>query len=366
MGFRSAFSDLRNRLVAKPGFRRWAKAFPLTRGQARKNARALFDLMAGFVYFQTLYTCFSIKLFDFLKDGPQSVEAIAEQAGLPVSGADRLARAAASLKLLEPRDDGQYALGALGAALVDEPGLAAMAQHHQLLYQDLVDPHAVLRGEAAGHLAGFWGYGTDEAKAGRPEDYSELMAATLPMVAEEVFAACDFRNRKRLLDVGGGQGAFVTEAARHAPHLEFGLFDLPPVAARARERLAEAGLAKRVEVHGGSFLSDPLPAGYDLISLVRIAHDHSDEDVMRLLKACRQAITPDGVLLIAEPMAEADGAAPMGEAYFGFYLMAMGGGRPRSSARLSEMLAQAGFGSIRIYRSRMPLITDVLTARPQN
>lgn len=365
MGLGSALSDLRNRVVANPGFRRWAKAFSLTRGQARRNARDLFDLMAGFVYFQTLYTCFTIQLFDFLKEGPQSVEAIAAHADLPPSGADRLARAAASLKLLEPRGGDSYALGPLGAALVGEKGLAAMAEHHQLLYQDLTDPLAVLRGEPPGKLAAFWGYGTDEAEAGDPEAYSDLMAVTLPMVAEEVFAAIDFKGHKRLLDVGGGQGAFVTEAARHAPHLQLALFDLPPVAARAKERLAATGLAERVEVHGGSFLSDPLPAGYDVISLVRIAHDHSDEDVMRLLTACRQAIAPGGTLLIAEPMAGADGAAPMGEAYFGFYLMAMGGGRPRNAQRLTGMLNAAGFDSVRVHRSRMPLITDVLTASAQ-
>jgi len=363
MGWRSSLGDFRNRLVSEPGFRRWAKAFPATRGSARASARSLFDLFAGFVYSQTVLACVEADLFACLKDGPQPVEAIAAHAGLPLDGAALLARAAASLKLLEPRSAERFALGPLGAALVGEPGLVAMIRHHRLLYHDLIDPMAVLRGETPGQLADFWGYGRRDGASGRPDAYSALMAATLPMVAEEVFAAINLKAYRQLLDVGGGEGAFLKEAARAAPRLSLALFDLPPVAARARERLSDAGLAERADIHGGSFLTDRLPAGADLISLVRIIHDHSDEDAMRLLHACRESIAPGGTLLLAEPMADARGAAPMGDAYFGFYLAAMGGGRPRNAARLAQMLGEAGFERARLHRSRVPLIANVMTAR---
>jgi len=362
MGWRAALNDLRNRLVANPRFRRSAKAFAPTRGKAREEARALFDLMAGFVYSQTLLACVETGLFGFLKDGARPLADIADQTGLPPEGAERLARAAASLDLLEPRSGGRFALGPLGAALVGDEGLAAMIRHHRLLYEDLADPLAVLRGEPGGALAGFWGYGRADRAAGRPDAYSELMAATLPMVAEEIVAAYDLGRHQHLLDVGGGEGAFLIEAARAAPSLRLSLFDLPPVAERARRRLEAAGLAGRSDIHAGSFLADSLPQGADLISLVRIIHDHGDADAMAILRACRTALAPGGALLLAEPMAGARGAAPMGEAYFGFYLAAMGSGRPRSARRLSGMLADAGFSDIRLHRSRMPLITDLITA----
>jgi len=247
--------------------------------------------------------------------------------------------------------------------MVDEPGLAAMIRHHRLLYDDMADPLAVLRGQSAGRLAAFWGYGREGGAAGRSDDYSSLMAATLPMVAEEVFAACDLSRYRQILDVGGGEGAFLIEAARHAPDVKLALFDLPPVAERARARLAGAGLAHRAEAHAGSFLTDPLPEGADIITLVRIVHDHGDDDVMRLLRACRSALSPGGTLLLAEPMADAPGSAPMGEAYFGFYLLAMGQGRPRNPHQLTTMLAEAGFTAMRRFAPRMPLIAGVITAQ---
>ncbi len=363
MPWSDAVGDLRNRLVADPEFRKSAKAFAPTRGAARENARALFDLMAGFVYTQTVLACTQIKLFSFLKDGPRTIPEVASHGDLPLDGATRLVRAAASIALLEPRHGGRYALGRLGAALVDEPGLAAMIEHHRLFYEDLMDPLALLRGERKGRLAEFWGYGEESGHAGRPDAYSQLMADTLPMVAEEVFAACDLSKYSKLLDVGGGEGAFLCEVAAVAPALELELFDLPPVAERARARLKVKGLGARARAHGGSFLTDSLPQGADLISLVRIIHDHTDEDAKTILSACRKAIRPGGTLLLAEPMADAPGAAPMGNAYFGFYLLAMGGGRARSAERLTEMLHEAGFEGVRVRRSRIPLITDVITAR---
>ena len=363
MGLRAALGDLRNRLISNPDFRRRAKANPLTRGQAVKSARALFDLTAGFVYAQTLQACVETDLFEFVKDGPKSLDDIAAQTDLPRGGAQRLARAAASLDLLEARSGDRFALGPLGAPLVNEPGLCAMIRHHRLLYQDLADPLAVLRGQTPGKLAAFWGYGLEDGAAGDADDYSALMAATLPMVADEIFAAVDLSAHRRLMDVGGGEGAFIGEVAARGPNLDLAVFDLPPVAERARARLSDQGLADRVDVHGGSFVADPLPRGADIISLVRILHDHDDDTVRTLLAACCDALPPDGTLLIAEPMAGARGAEPMGEAYFGFYLMAMGRGRPRSAQAIMAMVEDAGFSQARLHRSRMPLIADVVTAK---
>jgi demethylspheroidene O-methyltransferase len=88
-----------------------------------------------------------------------------------------------------------------------------------------------------------------------------------------------------LLDIGGGDGSFLAAAATRAPDLELQLFDLPAVADRARMRFEAAGLAGRATAFGGSFQTGLLPVGADLVSLVRVLHDHDDEDVMGLLRA---------------------------------------------------------------------------------
>jgi demethylspheroidene O-methyltransferase len=334
---------------------------------ARRRARALFDLCAGFVYSQVLLACVRLRLFDILESGPVEDAVLARRLDLPPDGAQRLLRAAASLDLVARRDDGRWALGPLGAAMIGNPGIAAMVEHHALLYGDLADPVALLRRPRGGNaLSGYWAYAGAEAPEAigreRTQDYTALMAASQPMVAEEVLAAYDFGRHRALLDVGGGSGAFLAAVAQAAPALRLMLFDLPAVAAQGAERFARLGLASRAATFGGDFTADALPAGADLVSLVRVLHDHDDEVVTGLLHRVRAALPPGGRVLVAEPMSGTRGAEPAGDAYFGFYLLAMGRGRPRRPDELSAMLAAAGFASPRLLPTRTPLLTRVMVA----
>jgi demethylspheroidene O-methyltransferase len=164
------------------------------------------------------------------------------------------------------------------------------------------------------------------------------------------------------MDVGGGEGAFIAAAAAKYPSLKFKLFDLPAVAKRAEASLKTGGFGDRVAVHGGSFLDQPLPGGADLISLVRVVHDHDDAVVRWLLGAAYEALPVGGKLLIAEPMAGVSGAEPVGSAYFGFYLLAMGTGKARTAGEIAVMLRHAGFGPPRMLKTRHPMLVNALIA----
>jgi demethylspheroidene O-methyltransferase len=365
--------DWRNRTVARPAFQRWAAAFPLTRPVARRHARDLFDLVAGFVYSQVLLACVHLDLFERLADGPMTLAALSDRIGLGAEGTERLVAAAVSLELLERRSGGRVALGRLGAPMVGNRAVAAMVEHHTTLYGDIADPVALLRREGRPGMAGYWPYvayageaaGTSPAALSpeRVAEYSALMSASQPLVTQEVLAAYRFGRHQCLLDVGGGEGSFLVAVAKQAPQLKLMLFDLPAVADRAQKRLGQAGLAERTSTFGGDFFNDELPTGADLISLVRVAFDHPDERVLRLLKAARRALPEHGSLLLAEPMSDVPGAEAMGDAYFGFYLLAMGRGRPRSAAHLSRLLMEAGFAQVQNVPTRMPLQAGLLVAR---
>ena len=359
----------RDGLVGSPRFRRWAAAFPLTRPIAQRRASGLFDLVAGFVYSQVLLACVRLRLFDMLAEGPQTLTALAPRLGLPEDAALRLLAAAVSLKLVERRSRGRYGLGPLGAPLVGEAAIASMVEHHSTLYADLRDPVALLRGEGASSaLSQYWPYAAADAPdalaSDRTSPYSALMSASQPLVSDEVLDAYSLKKHRCLLDVGGGEGTFLFAVAKRAPHLQLMLFDLPAVADRARQRFAEQGLAERATAFGGSFFSDALPSGADVISLVRVIFDHDDARALMILKAVRRALPPDGTLLLTEPMAGTRGAEAMGDAYFGFYLLAMGKGRARSAERLTSMLHAAGFGEVTLVRNPLPLQTQLIVAHP--
>lgn len=367
-GLSDRIFDWRNRLLANPSFQRRARRNPFMRFMARRRARALFDLCSGFVYSQILSTCVQLDVFELLRDGPRSRDEIARAIGLERDACETLMRSAMSLKLLQLRGDGRYGLGIHGAALLANPGVCKMIEHHTFLYRDLTDPVSLLKREQdETMLSMFWDYaGARQQQSGDglgSEPYTELMSASQTMVAEQIIDSYSLHAHQRLLDVGGGDGTFLRTVAKAAPDLELMLFDLPPVAEQARQRFSESALGQQASCHGGSIFEDDLPAGADIISLVRIIHDHNDDAALAILKKCRKALPPGGTLLLAEPMGRERIGDPATDAYFGFYLHAMGRGRPRTAEELQALLIQAGFDRSTSTRTHLPMLTSLLVAK---
>jgi demethylspheroidene O-methyltransferase len=370
--WRERWQAWRDGVLTSPDFQRRAARSWWMRPIARRRARGLFDLVAGFVYSQVLLACVRLKVFEHLAHGPLTAAELQRKLDLPADGAERLLAAAVALELLEHRPGQRYGLGKLGAPMVGNEAVAAMVEHHAVLYTDLQDPVALLRGQGTGSgtapaLSRYWAYASSAAPGGLPpeavNEYSALMSASQPLVADEVLDAYDITRHNCLLDVGGGQGRFLMAAARRAPDIKLVLFDLPGVVPVAHRAFAAAGLSHRAAVHGGDFVHDALPTGADIASLIRVIYDHPDGRALTILRAVFKALPAGGTLLLAEPMAGATGARRMGDAYFGFYLLAMRGGRSRSAADLKALLHAAGFERVREHATPIPLQVSVLVAR---
>ncbi|SMD11172.1 demethylspheroidene O-methyltransferase [Fulvimarina manganoxydans] len=361
--------DIRNRALMSPRFHAIALATPIGRFFARRSADKLFDLTAGFVYSQILFAGVQTGLFEALAEGPAPEEDLARRLEMPLDGARRLLSGSAALGLLDKLPDGRFMLGAQGAALLANPGAIAMIRHHDAFYDDLRDPVEVLKIRGGGRLARLWDYDGQSADT-RPEGrstsettrYTKLMEASQDLVAREALRLFDVRPFKRILDLGGGSGRFLTALAERNETAQLHLFDRPDVAILARERLDIRPDADRFRVHGGSFFADSLPDRCDLVTLVRILHDHDDEPAMNILRRARTALAPGGRILIAEPMADRRAHSRIGDAYFNLYLAAMGSGRPRTPEEIAEMLGAAGFSKPRTIPAGMPIATSAVTA----
>lgn len=358
-----AWRSRRDKLLTNRAFLDFALRFPPTRAVARARTSALFDLCAGFAYSQILFACVRLGVFEHLAAATNTADGLAARLDLSPEATRHLLDGATGLRLLERRGD-RYGLGPLGAAVIAAPGVAEMIRHHELLYADLADPVALLRRETtATRLGEYWPYATAAAPGGfdgeATDAYTRLMAASQAMVAAEIIAAVPLGSHRCLLDIGGGDGSFLAAVAGAVPSLRLMLFDLPAVAARAAARFEATGLAHRASAFGGDFRVDPMPGEPDIVTLVRVLHDHDDESVRSVLRAVRATLPNGGRVVVAEPMLDVRGAERVG-AYFSFYLLAMGRGRPRTAGEIQEMLVEAGFARTRIVPTRSPVITSIV------
>lgn len=324
----------------------------------------MFDLVAGFCHSQILSAFVQLKLPHILLEREMMSEALASEVEVPPERMQVLLSAATSLGLTKRRRSGHYRLTTRGAALTGVPGLAGMIAHHDVLYCDLADPVAFFKDEIDTELAEFWPYvfGAGEATdPGTAQRYSDLMADSQILVAEDTLAAVDLSGAQSILDVGGGTGAFLTAVGQAHEQLQLNLFDLPAVAPVAVHRFEKAGLAERAHVHTGSFRDEPLPQVADVITLVRVLYDHADDTVAALLEAAFDALPEGGRLVVSEPMTGGHAPQRAGDAYFALYCMAMRTGRARSQAQISALLANAGFRKIATPKAHRPFITSVVT-----
>ena len=353
------------RLAASRRFQAWAARMPLLRRIARAEGQALFDLVAGFVNAQTLVALVELRIPHLLTDGPASPGVIAGLCGVPPERMQVLLQAGAALGLLRRQRNGDFGLAVRGASILGVPGLEAMIRHHSALYADLADPVAFLRDGQDTQLSRFWPYVFGAAGAVDPAvtaTYSNLMAESQVLVAEDTLRHVSLSGARRLLDVGGGTGTFLAAVGAALPHLALDLFDLPAVLQGAGQRLDEAGLSSRVTLHPGSFRDDPLPQGADVISLIRVLYDHDDSTVARLLAAVFAALPAGGRLVVSEPMSGGTRPDRTTDVYFAIYTMAMQTGRTRSPDEIGAILSQAGFVNIRKTKSFRSYVTSVVTA----
>lgn len=350
----------RNRILINPRFQQWAARLPLFKGIAQREALALHHITAGFVYSQVLQACIRLDLFTRLHTQPSTVEQLSAVCDLSQEAMLRLLRAGASLRLLERIGSDYWGVGPLGAATLAYPGIPAMVHHHALLYRDLSDPIALLRHQQPSELSRYWPYENSAIDADTSHAYSHLMAQSMTLISGHILDAINLSSAQHILDLGGGTGAFARAVQVRYPDVKVTVADLPHVAALAR---AEHGNTEpKLTFWGGDMLEEALPTGADTLTLIRILHDHNTDRVQQILRKARAYLAEGGELIIAEPLAETPGAEPIGDAYFGFYLWAMGSGAPRSKGELTTLLLQAGFTEVTEHKSNVPALVRILRA----
>ena len=170
----------------------------------------------------------------------------------------------------------------------------------------------------------------------------------------QVVAALDLSRFKCLADLGGATGHLAIAACERYSAMRAIVFDLPVALPLAQEIVGQSSVASRIELVGGDFFSDPLPAA-DLYALGRILHDWSEDKIRLLLKRIFDALPSQGGVLIAEKLLLEDKTGPRWAQMQSLNMLTCTEGKERTLSEYEVLLKEAGFVNVTGCRTNSPL-----------
>jgi hypothetical protein len=323
-------------------------------------------LVDGFQVSQALYAASELGIPDFLREGMRSADELAAAAGADAPTLYRLLRALAAVGVLREDDSQQFTLTALGQFLrTDHPASAApwLAQVGRPYFWQAWGnlTHSVRTGETAFDAL----HGTDvwSWRASQPEEnavFNRAMTGLSRMANAAITAAYDFSRFGHIVDVGGGNGAFLAAILQATPGARGTVFDLPHVVAGVEAVVADAGVADRCDAVGGSMF-ESVPAGADAYVMKAVLHDWDDARCGSILGVCREAMSPDARLLVVERIVgppNRDAVTKLSD----LNMLALPGGRERTEDEFAALFGASGFRLASVTRTGSPM--HVIEAAP--
>jgi len=288
------------------------------RGSARAwTPSALRDLAMGFQQSRVLLTATELRLFSLIGDGGLTSAELAGRGATDPRATDRLLNALCAMRLLVKRD-GRFWNTPESRRYLDDgsPEYAAGLGHTASMWHT-------------------WSGLTEAVRDGRPALRAAINdrgdAWLKPFIAAMHYRAAPqapgvverigLGGVERVLDVGGGSGAFAMAFAAKKPGLVAVVFDLPNVLPLTREYIATADLTCCVTTAVGDYLVDPLPAGFDLVFLSAVIHSNSASQNARLIKSCAAALNPGGRVAVVDWVMDEDRVAPPAGALFALNML---------------------------------------------
>jgi hypothetical protein len=196
------------------------------------------------------------------------------------------------------------------------------------------------------------------------ETFWEGMYSVSMATARAFAEVVDMSGVRRLLDVGGGGGAYGIELSKRYPELKTTVYDLPLVCSITQKKISDAGFADRVDTLSGDFFTDPeLPSGYDAMLLSMVLHDWGEADCRSIIGKCAAALAPGGRLIITELFVLDDKSGPQNAALMSMNMLVETMGRNYTAGEYRAWLAEAGLTGIAMVEFSAPRTNGALVAR---
>lgn len=309
------------------------------------------DIAFGFMGSKALFAALHHKVFTHLADGPKTAPQLAAASGLHTERARTLLTALAALGLVTVAD-GRFANSPAASDFLvqgakhdfgDYLRLQVDRQMYRLLDQIELALADELPDEATSSYAE-WFADPEEATL-----YSESQHAGSLGPARGLAKVVDLSDACRLLDVGGGTGAFSITLCHAYPQLRATIVDFPNVAKLGRGYVADAGLLDRIRYVEDDALKADWPAEQDVVLMSYLFSGVPDTEHEGLIARAFDHLVPGGRFLVHDFVVHADRTGPKNAALWQLQHTAFTPhARSIDDAWLAKRLAAAGFTDIEV------------------
>jgi hypothetical protein len=333
-----------------------------------QTATRLLELIGMRLISESIHVAAALGVADLLADAPKTADELAKATGVSASSLRRVLRGLATFNVFSQDSDGRFAMAPMGEFLKRE---AEGSLHSTALFSggergakvDELFLHSVKTGEAAARkLSGGNWISWLQSNPEWTRLFNSMMTAYSTLHFTGVLEAYDFSYAATIVDVGGGHGKIISEILKRNPGMRGVLFDLPHALEGGRSMIERAGLADRCEVVSGDFFLS-VPVGADAYVLSRVIHDWNDEEAIAILKIVRQAIAPEGRLILLEAMLRPD-PRTVYPVLSDLNMLVRTGGCERTEAEYRVLYRRAGFELTRAVATISPTGTTVIEGRP--
>lgn len=314
--------------------------------------------------FAALHAMIDLGCAEHLAGGPLTVTELAGRCGAHAPSLERVLRTLAGAGLVATVAPHTYALTDAGAVLRTPTSarLAVEFTAEPACWEAMgALPEAVRTGRATftERFGPLYDYLADRPETRRLFD--DFMVSRSAPLAARVAEVHDFSGVRTVVDVGGGNGAFLAAILRAHAHLRGVLLERETALPAARELLGAPGLGGRCELVAGDFFTG-VPGGAEVHLLASVVHNWDDADAVRLLRTVRAAMRGDGRLLLVDLILPDDDRPHYGKDLDVRMLSLFGEGRERSRADYFTLLCAAGLQVDRV--SELPGGFSLVEASP--
>jgi len=258
---------------------------------------SLTDIFIKTIENAALIAAGQLGLFKTLAKRPRSIPEIAHAINASETGVARLVEALASVGYLERVDD-RYANGPTARAWLTPASpvdFTPLLLHWAEVWPLLGDLSQVIR--RGGPQLSLYQLMQDRPEWGRT--FAQFMKARAQLTSGPIVERVVVPDKAQLLlDLGGSHGLHSIAFCRSHPNLKAIVFDLPVALTETEENITAEGLADRVNVQRGDYLTDDIGQGYDVVLCFNLVHHHTEDDNRCLIRKIAKALNPGGLIVI--------------------------------------------------------------------